>query len=145
MRAPPKENHLALAAVDTGGKKTQEQGQMRVWAVPTAGTATSLVSESNLPREIWTVTYGKWKNADSWGARKNTIILKLVLDFFPLLLWLLISYFIYLSFRELFYFNHTFISFIRFYLYCGSDHELIAKFRCNWREQGKPLDHSAMT
>jgi len=30
MSAPTKENALALAAVDTGGKSVQEQGQIRV-------------------------------------------------------------------------------------------------------------------
>ena len=41
MSAPTKENALALAAVDTGGKSVQEQGQIRVWAVPTAGSEVS--------------------------------------------------------------------------------------------------------
>ena len=41
LRAPAKESALVLIAVDTGGKNTQEQDQIRIWAAPTAGRETS--------------------------------------------------------------------------------------------------------
>ena len=37
LRAPTKENALVLLAVDIGGKNTEEEDQIRIWAVPTAG------------------------------------------------------------------------------------------------------------
>ena len=57
MSAPTKENALALAAVDTGGKSAQEQGQIRVWAVPTAG---SEVSSSQYCRASYRGVGGLW-------------------------------------------------------------------------------------
>ena len=51
LRAPTKENTLALIAVDTGGKNTEEEDQIRVSAAPTAGPETSLVVESILGRQ----------------------------------------------------------------------------------------------
>ena len=43
MRGPAKENTLALAVSDTGGKNTLEEDQIRVWAAPTTDSETSPV------------------------------------------------------------------------------------------------------
>ena len=43
LRAPTKENALVLTAVDTGGKNTQEQDQIRIWAASTAGPEISIL------------------------------------------------------------------------------------------------------
>ena len=51
LRAATKENALVLTAVDTGGKNTEEEDQIRVSAAPTAGPETSLVVESILGRQ----------------------------------------------------------------------------------------------
>ena len=48
LRAPARENALVLIAVDTGGKNTQEQDQIRIRAAPTAGPETSTVLEGIL-------------------------------------------------------------------------------------------------
>ena len=50
LRAPAKENALVLIAVDTGGKNTEEQDQMRIRAAPTPGPEISTVLEGILGR-----------------------------------------------------------------------------------------------
>ena len=45
-----KENALALIAVDTGGKNTEEWDQIRIRAAPTAGPEISTVLEGILGR-----------------------------------------------------------------------------------------------
>ena len=50
LRAPTKENALALIAVDIGDKNTQEQDQMRICAAATAGPEISTVLEGILGR-----------------------------------------------------------------------------------------------
>ena len=42
-----KENALSLAAMDTGGKHIQKQGQIRVSAFPTAGPEISLLPRTS--------------------------------------------------------------------------------------------------
>ena len=44
-----KQNALALTAVDAGGKNLQEENQIRVCAVPTAGLETSSPETGGLP------------------------------------------------------------------------------------------------
>ena len=50
LRAPAKEKALVLIAVDTGGKNTEEQDQMRIRAAPTPGPEISTVLEGILGR-----------------------------------------------------------------------------------------------
>ena len=50
LRAPTKENALALIAVDIGDKNTQEQDQIRICAAATAGPEVSTVLEGILGR-----------------------------------------------------------------------------------------------
>ena len=50
LRAPTKEDALVLIAVNIGGKNTQEQDQIRIWAAPTAGPEISTVLEGILRR-----------------------------------------------------------------------------------------------
>ena len=50
LRAPAKENALVLIAVDTGGKNTEEQDQIRIRAAPTPGPEISTVLEGILGR-----------------------------------------------------------------------------------------------
>ena len=50
MRAPAKEKALVLIAVDTGGKNTEEQDQIRIRAAPTPGPEISTVLEGILGR-----------------------------------------------------------------------------------------------
>ena len=69
MSAPTKENALAGAAVDTGGKSTQEQGQIRVWAVPTAGPE---VSSSQYCRASYRGIGGLWLTVGEWTLTVET-------------------------------------------------------------------------
>ena len=71
MRAPTKENTLALAAVDIGGNSMQEKGHIRVWAVSIAGQETSPVLEGILGRQRWTVTHNEGNDVDTWNLKKN--------------------------------------------------------------------------
>ena len=74
LRAPAKENALALMTVGIGGKNTQEQDQVRIWVAPTAGPETSNVGGH--PREVrWTVTPSEGKDSDSSDSGKIFIIL----------------------------------------------------------------------
>ena len=50
LRAPTKENALGPIAVDIGGKNTQEEDQVRIWASPIAGPETSTALEGILGR-----------------------------------------------------------------------------------------------
>ena len=50
LRAPTKENTVVLIAVDIGGKNTQEEDQVRIWASPIAGPETSTALEGILGR-----------------------------------------------------------------------------------------------
>ena len=50
LRAPTKENAVVLIAVDIGGKNTQEQDQIRIWAALTTGPEISTVLEGILRR-----------------------------------------------------------------------------------------------
>ena len=52
LRVPAEENALALMTVGIGGKNTQEQDQVRIWAAPTAGPETSTVLEGILGRWV---------------------------------------------------------------------------------------------
>ena len=67
ISAPTKENALTLAAVDTGGKSTQEQGQIRVWALPTAGPE---VTSSQYCRASYSRVGGVWLTV---GERTPTV------------------------------------------------------------------------
>ena len=113
MRAPTKENLLILAAVDRRGKNTQEQGQMRLWAVPTAGPEKSPVLEGIIGRQKWTVTHREGKDIYNWYLRKELLFLyfdwfcswfwSFFLLFFPLCCWgcwFYYYYSLYLSFWE---------------------------------------------
>ena len=64
-------------AVDIGGKNTQEQDQIRIWAAPTAGPEISSVGGH--PREVrLTVTPSEGKDSDSSDSKKkqkNNIII----------------------------------------------------------------------
>lgn len=51
MSVPTKENTLPLATVDVGGKNTQEQGQIKDWAVPATGPDVSIT-----PPRYWRVS-----------------------------------------------------------------------------------------
>ena len=50
LEASTKDNALALIAVDTGGKNTQEWDQIRIWTAPTAGPEISTMLEGILGR-----------------------------------------------------------------------------------------------
>ena len=67
--------------MDTGGKNTQEQDQIRICTAPIVGPETSTVLEGILGRLRWTVTPSGGKDSDSSGSRITSIILILFLFF----------------------------------------------------------------
>ena len=113
MTVLTKENALALAAADTGGKNMWRSGQLRDWAVPTAGPETSPPSTGGPPSEV-EVGYEsqRGKDADIWDLRK--ILCFFYFDLFCSLFWTSLLflalccrgcwfyYYIYLSFRDFF-------------------------------------------
>ena len=70
-----KRKQISSVAMDIGGKNMQEEDQIRVWAVSTAGPETSPVLEGIQGRQRWTVTYSDEKDADNWDLRKIFIII----------------------------------------------------------------------
>lgn len=123
MTVLTKENALALAAVDTGGKNLWRSGQIRVWAVPTVGPEISSPSIGGPPSEV-EVSYEsqRGKDAGIWDLRK--ILFFLYFDLFCSLFWTSLLflalcccgcwfyYYIYLSFWDVFLINH-----ISYFLY----------------------------
>ena len=54
-KALTKQSTIVLTAVDVGGKNTQEQDKIRIWAAPTASSGTRTVLQGILGRwgEMW--------------------------------------------------------------------------------------------
>ena len=75
LRAPTKENAQALIAVNTGGKNTQEQDQIRIWAASTAGPEISTLLEGILGRwgGLWLPV--RERTLTAVDSRKTFIIL----------------------------------------------------------------------
>ena len=69
MHVPTKENALALAAVDFGDRSTEEQGQIRVWAVPRVGPE---VSSSQYWRAPYRGVGGLWLIVGEWTPTVKT-------------------------------------------------------------------------
>ena len=65
-----KTNTLALPAVDTGGKNTQEQGHDKV-SCPLSRSESGPVLEGILGRWRLTVTYSEGEDAGSWDPKKT--------------------------------------------------------------------------
>ena len=133
MRAPTKENTLALAAVDIGGNSMQEKGHIRVWAVSIAGQETSPVLEGILGRQRWTVTHNEGNDVDTWNLKKNIYYhyfficsvvgsAQLLLFYFFSSVAEVVNFIItinYLTFWNFFFLNNLFTPFIYCYLYVG--------------------------
>ena len=130
--ALPQKKTLVLMAMDIGGKNTQEEDQIRVWAGPTAGPEASAVLEGILGRwsGLWLPAKGKghWQQRLKKGIYYSYILTcSIVVSgffsfFFPLLPQLLILFSTnksILSFWEFFSIITLCISLIYFCLYIG--------------------------
>ena len=94
LRAPTKENALVLIAVDIGGKNTQEEDLIILWAAPTAGPEISMVLEGILGR--WG---GLWLPATErtlTAVTQEKHLLFLFFDLFYRIFWIFFLFFSFL-------------------------------------------------
>ena len=91
LRVPTKENALVLRAVDIGGKNTQEENQIRIWASPTAGPEMSTVLEGILGR--WVGLWLPVRERTLAAVSEEKHLLFLFFDLFCRFVWIFFLFF----------------------------------------------------